>query len=231
MVNIKFPLTQAVRPFIMKMEVILMKRPHPLLNARCARAAAGFLQYACYFVMAFCALCLLLSCLGRQTFVLHTGTEVYDAAICAEENHDFTSRSMTVSMEDPIHIRANEAGQVDPGTQAALTLLFAVQIVPMAVGYWFLSRVFANVHRGRIFVEPNAACLLYYGLLQCFSALCVPFLKLLICAAANQFTASQISISTGSGLLNDLVPGIAVLVAAYILYHGIALQDEVDHTL
>lgn len=231
MVNIKFPLTQAAHPFIMKMEVIPMKTIHALLNERYARAAAGFLQAACWFVMAFCTLCLVLSALGRQTFVLHTDTAVYDAAIYAEENHDFTSRSMTVSMDDPIHIRANEAGQVDLGTRAALTLMFAAQSVPLIAAYWFLGRLFANVHRGRIFTKANAACLLYYGLLKCFIAVAVPFLKVLIGNIANQFTASQISISTGSGLLNTLVPGIAVLVAAYIVHYGIDLQDEVDHTL
>lgn len=231
MVNIKFLLTQTARPLIMKLEVIPMKTIYTLLNERYARAAAGFLQCACYFVTAFCALCLVLSALGRQTFVLHTGAAVYDAAIYAEEDHDPRSRSLTVSMKDEVHVEANGAGQVDPGTQAALTLMFAAQSAPLIAAYWFLGRLFANVHRGRIFTGANAACLLYYGLLQCFVAVAVPFLKVLICGIANQFTASQISISTGSGMLNTLVPGIAVLVAAYIVHYGISLQDEVDHTL
>ena len=44
-------------------------------------------------------------------------------------------------------------------------------------------------------------------------------------------SASQIMISTGSDMLNRLFPGIAFLVAAYIIHYGIRLQDEVDHTL
>lgn len=32
-------------------------------------------------------------------------------------------------------------------------------------------------------------------------------------------------------MLNRLFPGIAFLVAAYIIHYGIRLQDEVDHTL
>lgn len=208
-----------------------MKMFHALLCERYARAAAGFLQAACWFAMAFFALCLILSALGRQTFVLHTGSQVYDAAIFAEEDHTPRSRSLTVSMEDTVYVDANDGGTVDLGTQAALALMFAAQSVPLIAAYWFLGRLFANLRRGRIFTEPNAAFLLYYGLLQCFAAVAVPFLKLLICRIANSFTVSQVSISTGSGMLSTLVPGIAVLVAAYIVHYGIHLQDEVDHTL
>ena len=32
-------------------------------------------------------------------------------------------------------------------------------------------------------------------------------------------------------LLEALIPGIACVVAAYIIHYGIYLQDEVDHTL
>ena len=32
-------------------------------------------------------------------------------------------------------------------------------------------------------------------------------------------------------MLSALIPGIAFLVAAYIIHYGVHLQDEVDHTL
>ena len=106
-----------------------------------------------------------------------------------------------------------------------------LNIVPMILAYWFLSRVFTNVNKEQIFTDQNAAYILYYGLLQIFSALFVPFIKLLVCGLANQSAASRITISTGSDMLNRLFPGIAFLVAAYIIHYGIRLQDEVDHTL
>lgn len=63
------------------------------------------------------------------------------------------------------------------------------------------------------------------------SALFVPFVKILICYLTNLVSNSQISISTGSDMLNHLIPSIAILAAAYIIHYGIHLQDEMDHTL
>ena len=109
--------------------------------------------------------------------------------------------------------------------------MFAAHIVPMIFATWFLSCVFTNVYKGRIFTEQNAKYLLYYGLLQFFTAICVPFLKLLICHLTNLVSRSQIIMSTGQNMFNTAVPSIAFLVAAYIILHGIHLQVEVVHTL
>ena len=138
---------------------------------------------------------------------------------------------MTVYGTDDIYIDANAADQIEFPTKAALYTISVLNIVPMILAYWFLSRVFTNVNKERIFTDQNAVYILYYGLLQIFSALFVPFIKLLVCELANQSAASQITISTGSDMLNRLFPGIAFLVAAYIIHYGIRLQDEVDHTL
>ena len=208
-----------------------MKLIQKLVNERFASSAARFLKIACYFVMAFFLLCLVLSCMGRQTFILHASTGTYDRAIYAEEDHSPRSRSLTVSMPDEVHIQTMGGDQVSLATQIGLSLMFAVNMVPLFFAYWFLSRVFANVHEGQIFTEQNAVYLLYYGLLQFFTALLAPFLKLLICHLANRFSVSQISIATGQGMFSTLVPSVAFLVAAYIIHYGIHLQDEVDHTL
>ncbi|MCI8302283.1 MAG: hypothetical protein HFF68_05910, partial [Oscillospiraceae bacterium] len=76
-----------------------------------------------------------------------------------------------------------------------------------------------------------ASFLLYYGLLQFFGAVFVPFIKLLICWLASLASDGRITISTGQNMLSALIPGIAFLVAAYIIHYGVHLQDEVDHTL
>ena len=58
-----------------------------------------------------------------------------------------------------------------------------------------------------------------------------PFLRMLLCSLANLLAESQVSISTGSGMLNQLMLSLAFVVAASIMHYGIRLQDEVDHTL
>ena len=54
---------------------------------------------------------------------------------------------------------------------------------------------------------------------------------MLLCSLANLLAESQVSISTGSGMLNQLMLSLAFVVAASIMHYGIRLQDEVDHTL
>ena len=109
--------------------------------------------------------------------------------------------------------------------------MYAVYTVPVMLAFWFLSRVFSNVHRGRIFTEQNAAYLLYYGLIQFAAAAVVPFVKLLICWLTNLVSDSRISIATGQNTLSMLFPSIAFMVAAYIIHYVVHLQDEADHTL
>ena len=138
---------------------------------------------------------------------------------------------MIVHSGDDIHVRTNDNDQIDLAVHIGLSLMYAVNIVPMIFAYWFLSRVFANIRKGQIFTEQNAAYLLYYGLLQFFVAVFVPFIKLLICWLTNLVTNCQVSISTGRTMFNILFPSIAFIVAAYIIHYGVHLQDEVDHTL
>lgn len=208
-----------------------MKLMKKLMTESCARSAARFMQYACYVLLAFMLLCLILSCLGRQTFALHSSGEFYERAIFAEENHEPHSRSLTVSSGDDVHVWTNEESEIDVVTRIGLTVMYAVHLIPLMFAYWLLSRVFANVNKGRIFIEENARYLLGYGCLQFLTAVLVPFLKLLACWVTNLLSTSRMSVSTGQGMLNTLIPSIAFLVAAYIIHYGIQLQDEVDHTL
>ena len=208
-----------------------MKYIQALANERFARSAAKLLTYACYFLIGFFALCTFLSFIGRQTFILHTSTKIFDHAIYAEEDHNPDSRGMTVHTNDVIHVWTGDGDQIHWTVQIGLFLMYAVHTVPIMLAFWFLSRVFSNVYRGHIFTNQNVSCLLYYGLLQCFTALFVPFAKLLICWITNCLSENRVQLSTGQTMLTTLVPSIAVLVAAYILHYGVHLQDEVDHTL
>ena len=208
-----------------------MKLFQTLANERFARPAAGLIKFACYFAICFYALCTVLSFMGRQTFFLHTKTGNFERAIYAEENHNAHSRSMTVSMGDDIHVWTNSSDQIDLTIQIGLSLMYAVNTIPMVLAFWFLSRVFSNIYRGGIFIEKNASCLLYYGLLQLFVAVVVPFIKLFLCWLTNLVSDGRMSVSTGQRMFNMLIPSIAFIVAAYIIHYGVHLQDEVDHTL
>ena len=53
-----------------------MKLSEKLLSPQFARPAARYMKVLCYLIMAFYLLCLLLRCLGRQSFRLTTATEV-----------------------------------------------------------------------------------------------------------------------------------------------------------
>lgn len=208
-----------------------MKMIQKILNESFAKSAAQFMKYICYIVMLFMTLCLVLSCMGRQTFFLHSKTGMFERAIYAEENHDPGFRSLTVSAPDDIHVWTNEEDKIDIRTQVGLSLMYVFRVVPMIAAYWLLSRVFSNVHEGEIFTERNAHCLLYYGVLQFLVGLLVPFVNLLICNLVNLVSSSRMSMSTGQDMLNSVIPSIAFMVAAYIIHYGIHLQDEVDHTL
>lgn len=208
-----------------------MKMLKPLLNERFVRKAASFLQAACWLAICFFALVTVLACLGRQQFTLVTSTDVYEGAIYAERDQGWLSRSFTVTASDSIRVTADSDDGVDLATHIGLTLMFAAQALTGMAGYWLLSRVFANIAQGRIFVEQNARGLLGYGLLQIYTVFLLPFVKLLICNLANLVSDSQIAAWSVQIGPDKLFPSIAFLVAAYIIHYGITLQDEVDHTL
>lgn len=203
----------------------------PLLNERFVRKAASFLQAACWLAICFFALVTVLACLGRQQFTLVTSTDVYEGAIYAERDQGWLSHSFTVTASDSIRVTADSDDGVDLATHIGLTLMFAAQALTGMAGYWLLSRVFANIAQGRIFVEQNARGLLGYGLLQIYTVFLLPFVKLLICNLANLVSDSQIAAWSVQIGPDKLFPSIAFLVAAYIIHYGITLQDEVDHTL
>lgn len=208
-----------------------MKMLKPLLNERFVRKAASFLQAACWLAICFFALVTVLACLGRQQFTLVTSTDVYEGAIYAERDQGWLSHSFTVTASDSIRVTADSDGGVDLATHIGLTLMFAAQALTGMAGYWLLSRVFANIAQGRIFVEQNARGLLGYGLLQVYASFVLPFVKILFSQLSNLVSGSKITaFSTYTGV-DELFPGIVFLVAAYIIHYGITLQDEVDHTL
>lgn len=211
----------------------MMRLLQKLLNEKYAKSVSSLMRFVCYFVIAFYVFCLVLGFMGRVSFTLHTNSAggTYEQAICAEESHTPHDRGFTVHMNDDINVWTNAEDRLDLPIKIGLALMYAVNIIPLILATWLLSRVFGNVSEGQIFVTQNADYLLYYGLILFFTALFVPFIKLLICQLSNLFSSGHMVISTGADILNFLIPSLAFMVAAYIIHHGIYLQDEVDHTI
>jgi len=209
-----------------------MKFINKFINEPFAKTIANIMMLICYLLILLFTSGLVLSFIGRQTFILQTSTGIYNSAIYNETNRDWTYRGPTVSLSDEINVTAGANGQeIDLITHVGLFAMYAITMAPLIVCFWFLSRVFYNISKGVVFTEKNAIYLLYYSLIRIGVAIFVPFIKLFIAYLANQFTHSKIYIATGQNLLNDLIPNIAILVAAYIIHYGVHLQDEVDHTL
>lgn len=209
-----------------------MIKLHNLLHQKTAQKASQFMKVICYIIIGLLTMMMLLSCLGRLQYDLNYVDEHYPEAIYAEEKHDFSTRVLTVSSNDHLRIcTLSRDGKIELTTYVAIVLMYVSGIVPLIFAYLFLSKVFDNVAKGNIFVKKNAHYLLYYGLIQAALAVALPFIKLLIVQIVNMLVTDQISIATGSDMVNKLIPGIGFIVAAYIINYGINLQDEVDHTL
>lgn len=209
-----------------------MKSIKFLLNQKLATKTAKLMNVFCHIAIILFVLMLALSCFGRLQYVLSAGGTTYERAIYAEENHDFTTRALTVSSSDSLRVHAAaDDGTIELLTYIAIVLMYALNLIPLIFAYWFLAKVFGNVAKGEIFVEKNAHFLLYFGLIQGGVAIIIPFVKLLGVQIANALVADRISLATGSNMINQLVPSVGFLVAAYIINYGVHLQDEVDHTL
>lgn len=203
-----------------------------LLNQKLITKVSTVMKIFCYAVIALFTLSLALSLFGRLEFILHSGGTTYERAIYAEESHDFTTRGFTVGSSDSLRVHAAaDNGAIEPLTYGAIVFIYAISIIPLIFAYRFLAKVFSNVSNGEIFVEKNAEYLLFFGIIQGVVAVILPFVKLLIVQFANTLTADRISLATGSGMISQLIPSIAFLVAAYIISYGVSLKDEVDHTL
>ncbi|MEG0617038.1 MAG: DUF2975 domain-containing protein [Oscillospiraceae bacterium] len=209
-----------------------MKSMHVLLNQKVATNTAKFMKIVCYIIIALFILMLVISFCGRLQYVLDVEGKIYESAIYAEENHDYTTRGFTVTSKDSLRVHSSaDNGKINLKSYIAIVIVFALNIIPLIFAFWYLSKVFDNVAKGEIFVEKNASYLLYYGIISAAVAVIVPFVKLFIVQIANTFIPDRISLATGMNMINQIIPSIAFLVAAYIINYGVHLQDEVDHTL
>ena len=191
-----------------------------LLGEKNTKTAADAMRTLCWLFMVFFALYLLLAVLGRQTFALKTTTGSYAEVILAQETLWQTSRSFTITPPDAVYVQTNAQNEIEPAVRIGLSLIGAVDAVPMIAAYWMLSRVFSNAGKGIPFSEKDRRYLLGYGLIQLFAVFLVPAAKLLICNVVNRFCEGSVSVFLGFGWWNRLVIAALFIAAAYLLCHG-----------
>jgi ABC-type enterochelin transport system permease subunit len=181
---------------------------------------------------------MVLSVMGRQQFIAHTGAGTFQHAMLVDARNNWEP-SLGLQTSARVEVRIitafrhpidAEATEIEFITRAALSGIYFVDVIPIAFSFWFLARLFKNISKGKIFIEKNAYFLLYFALLQIFAASVVPFIQFAICAIANQFSNSQITMLSNNWLF-DGIPFMPVIIAAYIILYGVKLQDEVDATL
>ncbi len=202
-------------------------------NEESLQSISYFLMILCYLAIAFFISMVILSLMGRHTYHLHSHNSDYPNAIYAENNHEYSSRSLTVSINDN-NIRVysiSDTGKIELITYIGIVLTSVLTIIPMIFAFWFLAKLFSNVSRGNIFIQDNANYLLYYGIIHILLGVVIPLIKCLVISITDMISTDSISIHTGSQTPNLLITGITFIVASYIINCGINLQDEVDHTL
>ena len=186
------------------------------------------MQIICYLIILLYAVFAVLSCMGRLTFILYTKDAVYENAIVAEEDHGAEKTMLTVSLRDDIRVWADENGEIDGVCRVGLVLLFIVHTAPFLLAFWLLSKVFAHIRDGEIFIQENASCLLWYGILHLFAAVPAPLLKMLICRLVTALSGNKMEILTGKDVFNLVFQSIAFIVAAYIIQCGLRMQENAE---
>lgn len=209
-----------------------MKR---IFSERTAKGTARVLSFWCALVIVFYGMALVMSAMGRMTFTLHGPDGQMKHAIWAdmpyEAGTDFGSGSMRITLTDEIHAWADDGGLLSMAQKIGLVLIMAARVVPMMAAYGALGGVLNRVSRGEIFTDKNARGLMAYGVIRLVAAVAAPFAQLGICSVVTAMGAGELTILTGQGMMNELLPSLGFIVAAYIIHYGVHLQDEVDHTL
>ena len=186
------------------------------------------MQFVCYLTILLYLVFAVLSCMGRLTFILYTHDAVYENAIVAEEDHGAEKTKLTVSLRDDIRVWADAKGEIGGACKGGLGVLFLVHTAPFLLALWLLSRVFGHIRDGEIFIQENASCLLWYGMLHLFAAVPAPLLKILICRIVTALSGNKMEITTGQDVFNLVFQSIAFIVAAYIIQCGLRLQEGTE---
>ncbi|MFI3237581.1 MAG: DUF2975 domain-containing protein [Lachnospiraceae bacterium] len=201
-----------------------------LLNHKIVSRLSLFMKFMCYIAMLLLTGILILAFRGRLEYTVHTADGNYTNSFYTQETSDSSTGVTTITSDDQLHIYSTDK-QIEFVTFLSITAMYTLGILPLIFAYFLLSKIFANLEAGAIFIKKNADYLLYYALIKIAVTLLLPFIKMLFFALINKIGTDTIYISTGSDFLNDIMPSIAFLIAVYIIQYGVSLQDEVDATL
>ncbi len=199
-----------------------MKHFEKILDHKTGQQVAHVMEIICYVAGGLFVAMLALACMGRAEYDLRTVEGHYPRAIYAEESHEFDTRVFTISnTNDQIYVHASkDEDKIQLATQGVIVTLFAMNLVPVIVVAFLLGRLFGNIARGDIFSLENVHCLATASGIKAMVALVIPFLKLGLVGVADNFLEDNISLGTGSNLLEDLAMAGIFFVAAYVIYAG-----------
>ena len=116
-----------------------MKKIQNLINEQSARGLSSFMEYICYILIAFLIFGVVLSTIGRMTFILHTHGGTYDYAIYSETDREWTFRGPTASINDSIRVIANYDGEqeIDLITHIGLPLCMPSMLFRLLLVFGF----------------------------------------------------------------------------------------------
>ncbi len=122
--------------------------------------------------------------------------------------------------------------EVELSTTAKMWALFGSLLgaAPYIFGYILLHRLFSNYNQGRIFINNNPVIFQKLGRLILLNGILIIPLKegLMVAAATHTFPPGHryITLSFGTPNLEVILCGLLVIVIAWVMQEGQALQEE-----
>jgi len=203
-----------------------------LVQKKVARRFASALQILCWLMMLLAGLSIVLALLGRVEVALNTPQGYYENALLAAEDPGASTRLFFIKLSGhDIRLTVTVDGGIGAAAWMGVALLCIIRLAPIGVCFFCMACFFGNVVEERVFVTSNAALLLRTGCVLLAASLIGPLLNAyMVPWLVSVFSANTLSVGVQLDL-SQMVFGAVLLVAAYIMYYGIELQDEVDHTL
>jgi hypothetical protein len=194
-----------------------------------AHNIAVLLQAICVIMLLLAAFTVVLMVLGRIQVSLTTPEGHFERALLAEKDHSVRSRALYYNPVEDITLQTDSA--ISPLARIILPLMGLLRVFPFGFVFFQMSRFFANLAVGEVFVRPNAQLLLQSGAVMVIFSVITPILNAFVLPALlDVFTDNELWVAAQANFTSPFF-GAVLLVAAYVFHYGIYLQDEADHTI
>lgn len=174
------------------------------------------MRCVCHVAMLVAVLSLVLCCMGQVTIILHRNSGYSESTIISEVDYRQYFGGIEIDSGDEVHVWANERDEVDLFARVGVVLMYGSLIVPELFAYWFLSKIFSNIQKGKLLIEQNANLLWTYGGIQFSVAFFVPYMKVLIALLTSMVSSNRISVFTNPNL-SFALSSVVLMVVAYII--------------